>query len=174
MKKPVKYNWLALFSLTSLALAVFFVAMTGWRVGGTNDSPGPDSAMAGQAITSDREKSPVGTGNFIADIPVGVRAGKPGNENIKPADLDSQADACAEYRRDLPDAERDAGYDTTRPFAGIHWDRAGQKLTSTGGKESGSSIEAGSKGKGGDKLVSSPGKYRVRGDEMTDYQAVSH
>jgi hypothetical protein len=177
MKQPIKYNWFFLFILTFLAVAVFFVAMTGWRIGRTNDSPGRDSAMAGQAMAPDREKSPVGTGDFTSDGPAGVRSGKPGTEELKPADPDSLAvlaDACAEYWSDLSGAERDAGYDTTRPFAGIHVHRPGEKLTSYGGEESDSSTAAGSKGKEGYKLVPSPGKYRVRVAEMTDDRAGSH
>ena len=177
MNKPLKYNWFALFSLAFLAMAIFFAAMTDWHVGRSNDSPGLDSAMAGQAEAPDRNESPVGTGNFTADDPAGVRAGKPRPENIKPAGRDSLSilmEANADYWRDLSDADRNAGNDTARPSACNKEDRPGKKPISDGKKETETGIAAGSKGKGGDKLVSSPGKYQVRVNKTTDDQAVLH
>jgi hypothetical protein len=177
MKKPVKYNWFALFSMTFLALAIFFVVMTGWHAGRMNDLREPDSAMAGQASSPDWEKSPVGMGDFTSDGRAGVRSGKPGTEDLKPANPDSLAilaDASAEYWRDLLDTERDTGVDTTRAFTGNIGDRPGKKLNSDGGKGADPGVAAGSKGKEGDKLVSLRGTRQVRVEEMTDDQAVSH
>jgi hypothetical protein len=58
VKKPLKYNWYALFLLTFLVMAIFFVALTGWRVGRPDNESGPDSAMAGSAVNGGDESVP--------------------------------------------------------------------------------------------------------------------
>jgi hypothetical protein len=177
MKKPLKYNWYALFSLTFLIMATFFVALTGWRFGSPNHESGPDSAMAGEAAAPDREMSPAGTGDFTADGRARVRADKPEAEELKQSDLDSLSVLVADYDdywRELSNAEWGVGSDSDRASGGNNADRPEQKPAPDGRKETGPSIAIGSAGKNDDSPARSPGGYQARLDDMTDDQTVPH
>ncbi len=86
MKRPLKYNWFALFFMTSLVVAIFFVAMTGWRIDGSNDASASDVATAGWAATP--LPASVWTAVDVPGTPDGIHAARSGIEKLKALERD--------------------------------------------------------------------------------------